>query len=81
MHHLSMPKVSVTWEAEEAVVRALAARAARTGVQVDEIVELAIKRELGLELLDRLWARADLDEVEGMQLALEAQRATRRQRG
>ena len=45
-----------------------------------EFIEEALRRELGFELLDRLWAYADLGEEEAMNLALEAQRSVRRSR-
>ena len=52
-------------------------RAARTGKGESAIIEDAVRRDLGLDLLDRLWARNDLTEDEAMELALEAQDAAR----
>jgi hypothetical protein len=43
-----------------------------------EVIEDAIRRDLGLDLMDRLWARNDLSEKEAMGLAIDAQRAARR---
>ena len=42
-----------------------------------EVFEAALRRYLGFELLDRVWARSDLDEDEAMALADEAKHATR----
>ncbi len=44
-----------------------------------EVIEDAVRKELGLDLLDRLWARNDLGEVEAMDLASRAQQAARRE--
>ena len=45
----------------------------RTTLVIDE----AVRKELGHDLLDRLGAAADLSDGEAMALALEAQHATR----
>ena len=45
-----------------------------------EVIEEALRRELGLELLDRLWRRNHLAEKEATALAVEAQQKTRRRR-
>lgn len=42
-----------------------------------EVIEDAVRRELGFDLLDRLWARNDLAEDEALALALEAQHSSR----
>ena len=55
-------------------------RAARTGTSVDEVVEEALRRDLGFDLLDRIWEKASLSEGEALDLALEAQQASRRPR-
>jgi hypothetical protein len=57
-----MPKVSTTVMIDEAVLRVVSASAARAGVSESELIELSLRRELGLELIERLWANADLDE-------------------
>ena len=41
------------------------------------MIEEALRRDLGLDVLDRIWATADLDEDEAMALALEAQHKSR----
>ena len=40
----------------------------------------ALRRELGFDLLDRLWQRNDLGERQALALALEAQHKTRARR-
>jgi len=75
-----MPKTRTTLTVDEDVLRAVKVRAARTGKGDSEVIEEALRRELGLELLDRLWARNDLSEDAATDLAVEAQHATRRRR-
>ncbi|HEX6491601.1 MAG TPA: hypothetical protein VF002_09560 [Gaiellaceae bacterium] len=45
-----------------------------------EVIEEALRRELGFDLLDRLWQGADLPEEQALALAVEAQHKTRRRR-
>ena len=75
-----MPKVRTTLTIEEEVLRAVKVRSARTGKGDSEVIEEALRRELGFDLLDRLWQRNDLDEEQALTLAVEAQHATRRRR-
>jgi hypothetical protein len=72
-----MPKTRTTLTIDEAVLRAVKIRAARTGTGESQVIEEALRRDLGLDLLDRLWERNDLSESEAMDLALEAQRSAR----
>ena len=72
-----MPKTRTTLTIDEGVLRAVRARAARLGKGDGEVIEDALRRDLGLELLDRIWGRNALTDTEAMVLALEAQRATR----
>ena len=65
---------------DEETLRAVRVRAARTGKGDSEVIEEALRRQLGLDLLDRLWARNDLGEDEAVGLAVEAQHATRRRK-
>ncbi len=51
---------------------------ARSGSREGEVIERALRRELGLDLLDRLWAGDDLPEEEATALAGEAHQTTRR---
>ncbi len=72
-----MAKVRTTLTIDEDVLRAVKVRAARTGKGDSEVIEGALRRELGLDLLERLWARGGLPEAEATSLAVEAQHATR----
>ena len=73
-----MTKVRTTVTLDEAVLRAVKVRAARTGKRDSEVIEEALRRELGLDLLDRLWERNDLSEDDAMRLAVDAQHRSRR---
>ena len=75
-----MPKVRTTVTLDEGVLRAVKVRAARTGKGDSQVIEEALRRDLGFDLLDQLWAKNDLGEDEAMELALEAQEWARRQR-
>ena len=72
-----MPKVRTTVSLDADVVRALRVRAARTGAADSAVIEQALRRELGFDLLDRLWGRADLGEDEAAALANEAKHESR----
>ncbi len=73
-----MPKVRTTLTIDDEVLRAVKIQAARTGRGDSEVIEAALRRDLGIEILDRLWARDPLPEAEATALAVEAQHATRR---
>lgn len=75
-----MPKVRTTLTLDERVLRAVKVKAARTGKGDSEVIEEALRRDLGLDLLERIWAKADLGEEEATALAVEAQHATRKAR-
>ena len=75
-----MAKMRTTLTIDEEVLRAVKVRAARTGKGDSEVIEEALRRELGLDLLDQPWARNDLSEGEAVELAVEAQHATRRRK-
>lgn len=75
-----MPKVRTTLTVDEEVLRAVKVNAARTGRGDSEVIEAALRRELGLDLLDRLWARSEIGEDEATALAIEAQHRSRRDR-
>ena len=72
-----MSKSRTTISIDQQVLTAVRVRAARTGKADSEIIEEALRRDLGLDLLDRLWAKNDMPEDEAMALAHEAQRAVR----
>lgn len=73
-----MGKVRTTLTVDEAVLRAVKVRAARSGRGDSEIIEESLRRDLGLDLLDRLWERPGLSEAAATALAVEAQHETRR---
>ena len=72
-----MTKVRTTLTIDLEVLRAVKVRAARLGKGDSDVIEGALRRDLGLDLLDRLWATNDLDEDEAIALATEAQHRTR----
>jgi hypothetical protein len=72
-----MPKLRTTVTLDERVLRAVRVKAARTGRRDSDVIEEALRRDLGLDLLERAWAGADLTEDEAMRLAVEAQHKTR----
>jgi hypothetical protein len=59
------------------VLRAVKVRAARTGKGDSEVIEEALRRDLGLELLDRIWPANRLSDDEALALGVEAQHSTR----
>jgi hypothetical protein len=73
-------KVRTTVTIDEGVLRALKVRAARLGRGDSEVIEDAVRRYLGLELLDRLWTQNQMDEKSAIGLGVEAQHRTRRRR-
>lgn len=75
-----MAKVRTTLTIEEDVLRAVKVRGARTGKGDSEVIEEALRRELGFDLLERLWRGKDLAEDAATALAVEAQHRTRRRR-
>jgi len=72
-----MTKVRTTLTIDSEVLRAVKVRAARLGKGDSDVIEEALRRDLGLDLLDRLWATNDLEEDEALALATEAQHHTR----
>lgn len=75
-----MAKVRTTLTIDEEVLRAVKVRSARTGKGDSEVIEEALRRELGFDLLEQLWQRNDLGEDDAVALAVEAQHKTRRRR-
>ena len=73
-----MRRVRTTLTIDEEVLRAVKVRAARTGKGDSEVIEEALRQELGFALLEKIWARNEMPENEAMALALEAQHETRR---
>lgn len=75
-----MAKVRTTLTIDDSVMKAVKLRAARTGRGDSEVIEDSLRRDLGLDLLERLWERNRLPEEEATKLAVEAQHKTRRRR-
>lgn len=77
---MRVSKVRTTLTIDGSVMKAVKMRAARTGRRDSEVIEESLRRDLGLDLLERLWERNDLSEEEATALAVEAQHKTRRRR-
>jgi len=73
-----MAKRKTTVYLDEAVLREARIQAARTGQKDSELIESAIRSYLGLDVLDDVWSRSDLDEESALRLAYEALEAARR---
>jgi len=65
---------------DEEVLKWVKVRAARMGKGDSEVIEDALRRDLGLELLDRLWSKNQLPEDQAAGLAVEAQHSRRPRR-
>ena len=63
---------------DERVLRAVRVKAARTGRRDSEVIEEALRRDLGLEVLERIWANAHMGENDALSLAVEEQHKARR---
>lgn len=73
-----MAKVRTTLTIDADVLRVVKIRAVRAGRGDSEIIEEAVRRDLGLDLLERTWSRNRLSEPAAEAIALEAQHASRR---
>ena len=67
---VSTAKKKVTFYLDEDVLRAARVRAARGDRRDSEIVEDALRAYLGFDVVERVWARSDLNEDEAMKLAV-----------
>lgn len=76
-----MSKMRTTVTLDEDVIRAVKIQAARSGRRDSEVIEDSLRRDLGLDALDRLWARVTpAPEAEGMELANAELHAMRREK-
>lgn len=75
-----MPKVRTTLTLDEKVMRLVKVRAARQGKGDSEVIEEALRRDLGLDLLERIWSKNQMTEEQAMRLAVEAQHSSRSRR-
>jgi len=65
-----MSKARTTLTVNEDVLRAVRVKAARTGKRDSQVIEESLRRDLGLDALDELWARVrPAPEAEGLELA------------
>jgi hypothetical protein len=71
-------KARTTITVDERVLRAVRVKAARSGRRDSDVIEEALRRDLGLDLLERVWESADLDADEALRVAVEAQHQGRR---
>jgi len=76
-----MTRVRTTLTIDAAVLRAVKVRAARSGRGDSAVIEDALRRDLGLDLLERTWDRSALTEGEAESIAIEAQHKSRRRAG
>jgi hypothetical protein len=72
-----MTKVRTSVTLDEDLLRAVHVRAARSGIDANAVIEEALRRDLALEMIERLWRPNDLSESEARALAAEAHHATR----
>lgn len=73
-----MPKTRTTLTVDAEVLRAVRIKAARTGKRDSEVIEESLRRDLGLDALDELWAKVrPISEEEAMALAVSEVHAMR----
>ena len=75
-----MPKTRTTVTLDEEVLKWVKVRAARMGKGDSEVIEDSLRRDLGLELLERLWSENQMPEDQALKLVVEAQHSTRPRR-
>lgn len=76
----AMTRKKATVYLDEELLRGAKIMAARTDRKDYEVFEAALRRYLGVEVLEKVWARSDLTEEEGLQIATEELDAMRRER-
>jgi Ribbon-helix-helix protein, copG family len=77
---VKMPKIRTTVTLDEEVLRWVKVRAARMGKGDSEVIEDSLRRDLGLDLLDRLWSKNQMPDDQAAKLGVEAQHSTRPRR-
>ncbi len=76
-----MSKTRTTLTIDEDVFRAVKIKAARTGKRDSQVIEESLRRDLGLNDLEDIWARVKpVSEAEGLDLAYAELRAAREER-
>ena len=80
-----MAKTRTTLTIDEDVFRAVKIKAARTGKRDSQVIEESLRRDLGIEDLEDIWAQVKpVPEAEGLDLAyaeLQAARKEKREAG
>ncbi|MDF1543150.1 MAG: hypothetical protein P1P71_08555 [Anaerosomatales bacterium] len=66
-----MAKKKTTVYLDDDVLRGTRIMAARTGKKDYEVVEEALRAYLGMDVLERAWANADLTEDDALRLAVD----------
>jgi gamma-glutamyl:cysteine ligase YbdK (ATP-grasp superfamily) len=76
-----MSKARTTLTVDEDVLRAVRIKAARTGKRDSEVIEESLRRDLGLDALEEIWASVKpATEKEGLNLAYSELHTMRRER-
>jgi gamma-glutamyl:cysteine ligase YbdK (ATP-grasp superfamily) len=76
-----MPKARTTLTIDEEVFRAVKIKAARTGKRDSQVIEESLRRDLGLDALEDIWAQVKpAPEGEGMDLATSEVHAMREEK-
>lgn len=76
-----MSKTRTTVTLDDDVFRAVKIKAARTGKRDSQVIEEAVRRDLGLDALAEVWAKVTpASEEEGMDLATDELRTMRKER-
>lgn len=70
-HFVDMVKKKTTVYLEDDVLRSARVMAARTGKKDYEVLEDALRSYLGMEVLEKAWATADMDAEEALRLAVD----------
>lgn len=75
-----MARKKTTFYIDEDILRSTRVLAARTGKRDSDVVQDALRSYLGVDVLDRVWGRSDLDEEQALKLAYEEVHRGRRRR-
>jgi hypothetical protein len=71
-----MAKTRTTVTLDERVLRAVRVKAARSGRRDSDVIEEALRRDLGFDLFERVWGSAGLDADEALALAVRVSSST-----
>ncbi|TMK73291.1 MAG: ribbon-helix-helix protein, CopG family [Actinobacteria bacterium] len=73
-----MRKARTTITLDERVLRAVRVKAARSGRRNSDVIEEALRRDLGIDLLERAWKSAELGDDQALEVAVDVQHEARR---